>query len=164
MIKGNKYIIPCAKFSIIKKIELTEDDFWEAEYTNNYINSFYKTKKIEYLVPIIDFLHDDKENGQEMPHYHMDSRFIENDRKYISRIYPHEHKDFEIVYQEMTCIKEIEDNFTHISFIKKSKFGKCMKNNKCLHRGYDLSNIKPDENGIITCPLHNLKYRNNILL
>ena len=31
----------------------------------------------------------------------------------------------------------------------------------CPHRGADLSGIGPDENGIITCPLHRLRWRAN---
>lgn len=29
---------------------------------------------------------------------------------------------------------------------------------KCPHRGYDISQVSPDKNGIITCPLHGLKF------
>ena len=29
---------------------------------------------------------------------------------------------------------------------------------KCPHRGFDLSNEIPNKEGIITCPLHNLKF------
>lgn len=44
-------------------------------------------------MPVINLLHTDKENGQEQPHYHIDSRFLPDKRETIHfpiRIYPHE--------------------------------------------------------------------------
>jgi hypothetical protein len=63
---------------------------------------------------------------------------------------------------EFRFLKKIRDDEkfkTGVSLISKSKLKhKCIHKGKCPHRGFDLSNEKPDENEIITCPLHSLMF------
>jgi nitrite reductase/ring-hydroxylating ferredoxin subunit len=56
-------------------------------------------------------------------------------------------------------IHKKEKFITPVSLIKNSKLKhNCIHKGKCPHRGYDLSNEIPNENGIITCPLHGLQF------
>ncbi len=53
---------------------------------------------------------------------------------------------------------------TSIDLIAKSKLKhKCIHKGKCPHRGYDLTDVKPI-NGIITCPLHSLRFNSKTKL
>lgn len=119
------------------------------------------------IIPYIDYYHDDVENGQKEKHYHFDDRFIpvDNDTK-IPSFYPTRFTNFQMLITEkyykrdiiMKCVSLKIDSITPLFNIKNSKLKhKCIHKNKCPHRGYDLSN-ELVINGIITCPLHNLKF------
>lgn len=53
---------------------------------------------------------------------------------------------------------------TPVKLIKQSKIKSCLKKHKCPHKGYDLSKEIPNIDGVITCPLHNLKFKNNEII
>lgn len=118
---------------------------------------YYKKFK-EQITPLIDHLHNDIENGQLMPHYHSDTRYVNEGT--LTRIYPHELNSNQII--DYRYLNKISDNFTGstpLKFIKNSKLKhKCIYKGKCPHRGFDLSKIKPNENNIIKCPLHGLSF------
>lgn len=142
--KGELYLVPC--------ITREEND-------------------VVYVTPVINHPHNDIENGQKETHYHADFRFIKhkNDgeiptvRNKHSKYYIAEHirptkKHGKIEYFVLPVINEKFAAITPSSYIKKSKLKhKCIHKGKCPHRGYDLSQV-PDENGIIQCPLHGLKF------
>lgn len=115
-------------------------------------------RKIEYILPLYDHPHSDKENGQNEIHYHIDGRYIENYPEDFRISLPLSNNE-KFEYRYLKRIRENEPFKTNVSLISKSKLKhKCIHKGKCPHRGYDLSNEKPDENGIITCPLHGLKF------
>ena len=144
---GKTYLVPC----ILKSLE---DSFIE-------------------VFPVINNLHSDKENGQDYLHYHIDSRFIKPDLpqyKKQNKLY-----DGHVMTRQRRCNFEKGEKIPELQYIPlkcfdvnvrwsvaptgNSKFKRnCCKNNKCLHRGYELSNER-EKNGIITCPLHGLSYR-----
>jgi hypothetical protein len=123
-----------------------------------------------YITPIINHPHNDRENGQEEIHYHTDYRFVKFDkngaikREHSRHCFADEFRPQPIIngdleYFILPVINEIFFGATAVGLIKKSKLKhKCIHKGKCPHRGYDLSQVRPDEDGIITCPLHGLKF------
>ena len=66
--------------------------------------------------------------------------------------------DESIVYFALPVVSTEHKVITPVKFISKSKLKhKCIYKGKCPHRGYDLSQETPI-NGVITCPLHGLKF------
>ncbi len=121
------------------------------------------------IYPVINHLHNDKENGQSEQHYHVDFRFecvdnaTEIGTNITSRIYPNrtEFKNKKIEYVKMKCRLSDQLGSTPVHMIKHSRLKhKCIYKGKCPHRGYDLSQVKPI-NGKIKCPLHGLEFDEN---
>ena len=117
-----------------------------------------------FLVPLIDHPHSDIENGQIAIHYHVDTRYF-GEQKHL--------KNYKVVTNHLRVTKGVYkldyfnlkknrdkiEAITPVHIIKNSKLKhKCIHKGKCPHRGFDLTNEKPDEDGIITCPLHGLKF------
>lgn len=141
-------------------------------------NGSGNTNKTEYIIPIINHPHNDIENGQEEVHYHADFRFVELREKDGSmfvhcgdgtKLYLHNLrptlKDGEFKYVILKVVNENIHLTTPVEFIKKSKLKhKCIHKGKCPHRGYDLSQVSEDENGIVTCPLHGLQFKDKKLI
>lgn len=120
------------------------------------------------ITPVIDHPHSDKENGQREVHYHVDNRY-QGVQPYLK---PHESLLFfdlrpikgRYEFKKFPLVKHKQEysNITPTSLIKNSKLKhKCIHKGKCPHRGYDLSNESPDNDGIITCPLHGLRFDQN---
>lgn len=143
--KGELYMVPC----IVKE-----------EGGNLYVN------------PVINHPHNDRENGQDSVHYHVDYRFIKyrggkedplpllNHSRHLFAIQPRPQigRDGKLEYIALPVINEEFAGGTAVELIKNSKLKHdCIYKGKCPHRGYDLSQVSP-ENGIITCPLHGLKF------
>ena len=113
-------------------------------------------------------MHPHKEIGMDEPHYHADNRFIryvENttiiNNKHSKHIFLSEDCDESEVkgnlqYLPLPVINEDIKFIISLKEIKKFK-GKCVKNNKCPHQGYDLCQVK-SLNGKIKCPLHGLTF------
>lgn len=156
---GEKYLVPC----IVRKEEyqggFIDDGF-------GYMAPNYKTRT--YITPVINHPHSDRENGQNYVHYHVDFRFIktENGRVvnnhsnhfFVESARPQDHIHGEIEYVVLPVVNEQFDGITSVEHIKNSKLKhKCIHKGKCPHRGYDLSQV-PSVDGIITCPLHGLKF------
>lgn len=152
LIVGEFYLVPC--------------------YVHSGYLKFHCSKS--FITPLLNHPHNDIENGQFETHYHQDDRFIPkfgNKRVLKSgkyEILPHIRlnvRESDLVkvfpkleYFALKCIKLEVDSITSPGFISKSKFKhNCIYKNKCPHRGYDLSNEVP-VNGVITCPLHGLKF------
>jgi hypothetical protein len=127
------------------------------------------TYNVEYLIPLIDHLHNDIENGQKEAHYHVDDRFqqvidklLDNNFDVESRIYLDKYKDWKLEYRELKRDHNFVISATSVQLIKNSKLKhKCIHKGKCPHRGFDLSNETPDHLGNITCPLHGLIFNKN---
>jgi hypothetical protein len=163
--KGEIYLVPC----LVKK-EITptdEQSLWLDIKTDNAI-------KI-HILPIINHPHNDKENGQPETHYHLDYRFIKhkNNHNFPTIINKHSKHIFgsqvrplpnfgELYYYPLPVINEHFSGVTGYELIRNSKLKhKCIHKGKCPHRGYDLSQVKPNEKGVITCPLHGLEFNSN---
>lgn len=155
--KGEVYLVPC----IIKKLKNPDYSEIECHKMDDIEVKSYNKSFLE-INPIINHPHSDVENGQNEIHYHLDYRFISNKKCFFHR-YGTEFRitkndNIEIEYHPLPVINEImpEYGITPIELIKNSKIKQFSKNNKCPHRGFDLSNTNPI-NGVITCPLHGLK-------
>jgi len=128
----------------------------------------YKPKEI--IIPLYNHAHSDKENGQPEIHYHINTKYQAINRQFLkditlSRIALPLKSNQKLEYRLCTKISDIEFLPTSVEAIKKSKLKrKCIHNGKCPHRGFDLSNEKPDENGVITCPLHGLRFKSKKLI
>lgn len=152
---------------------LPEEDQWRKEIKSN---------KYTVINPLIEHLHHDKENGQELFHYHQDDRFIHNNQVWLEdgrinkvpitiyvpvRIFPDKNTQYKII--KLKCIRDKVMTITPVNLIAKSKLNhKCIYKGKCAHRGYDLIRETPiikiingKETKIITCPLHGLTYDYN---
>lgn len=152
---GARYLVPCV---VIKEAYLDRDwADWERQ------------RKVA-VIPIIDLKHSDRENGQDYEHYHVDFRFVSKKiMKNIKRIdgipYSviggrvnlHEVSDPLISYKVLPCINL--HNTGIAGGIQKSKLKhKCIHKGRCPHRGANMATVVPDENGILTCPLHGLQF------
>lgn len=145
-----------------------EDELWL-----DFSSSITKSKM--YILPIINHPHNDIENGQPETHYHLDYRFIKhkNDgnfptvkNNHSSHIFGSEvrpESNFgSLEYFLLPVINEEFKGITPVEMINKSTLKhKCIHKGKCPHRGYDLSQVEADENGIVTCPLHGLIFDKN---
>jgi hypothetical protein len=173
---STKNLVPCLwrypDFKVNRRF-LTEEEMW-MDYiipdgyddkgrpfvlpTNSTINWGLKE-----ITPIYDCLHDDIENGQDYKHYHQDTRWDLLDEqllnfKIVHNIRPIPKDYLGIIHLKLNKIHELEQYPTPNNMIPNYSQVKlnCLK---CPHRGYDLSNVKPDELGIIICPLHGTKIR-----
>lgn len=155
----NKDKVLCLIKIVNTIIEYDEQELW---MDLEYINRNYYIYKEEIIIPLIDHLHSDKENNQTESHYHVDTRYLEKERDYLQydRINPNKLSDNEkIEYRLLKKHTNVFKGITPVQLISKSKLKhNCIHKGKCPHRGYDLTNVLPDEKGIITCPLHGLKF------
>jgi len=118
---------------------------------------------IKRIIPVYNHPHSDKENGQKEVHYHVDSRYLDpinsNIYGWPIRVSLPLNENQKLEYQYLTRTGDHEKIITPVSLIKNSKLKhKCIHKGKCPHRGYDLSNEIPDQEGNITCPLHGLRF------
>ena len=126
------------------------------------------------FTPVINTPHSDKENGQPEIHYHADFRFVVTEKSTdtgIGMVITDERIGFnmakarvelgidgELEYHTLSVMGKEHYGTAQTMFIRNSKLNhKCITNNKCPHRGFDLSQIVPVD-GIITCPLHGLRF------
>jgi len=162
LIKGEKFLVPC----IVRTDEHLID--WEIVNGEPIPNSELKY----FVTPVINHPHNDKENGQIEPHYHVDFRFLKHDGNgnfpkvinkhskyyFCEHIRPQEMLHGKIEYFVMPVINEYFSGITPIELISKSNLKhKCIHKGKCPHRGYDLSQVKAID-GKIICPLHGLQF------
>ena len=134
---------------------------------SSYENITFPTTIITKIIPLINHLHNDIENGQLEPHYHADSNYFnkhiyqdtndEDIRVYPNKLKPNESLEYISLYK----FGEYNTGITPTKFIKNSKLKhKCIHKGKCPHRGMDLTNVLPNKEGIITYPLHGLQFNN----
>lgn len=143
--KGESYLVPCLVKEQYEKLCIT---------------------------PVINHPHNDKENGQDEIHYHVDYRFVKHEddgnfptvvnkhskHHFVERIRPEKNLDGELEYFILPVINEEFSGITPTKLISRSKLKhKCIHKGKCPHRGYDLSQVKAVD-GKITCPLHGLRF------
>ncbi len=158
-IVGELYLVPCM---VIEENTIPD---WEVQLDGELAN---KNNKKLHLYPVINHPHTDVENGQKESHYHRDFRFKPvfvdhylNNSKISVRVSPSiddSFKNKKPEYFAMACVSTEQKVITPTSFISKSKLKhKCIHKGKCPHRGYDLSQEVPVD-GVITCPLHGLKF------
>jgi nitrite reductase/ring-hydroxylating ferredoxin subunit len=111
---------------------------------------------VRWKLPVYDNLHSDKSTGQEHKHYHVDTRYIRDGmlEKIPIRIFENQITSSKLLFKRMR--REVELYPTRIIKIS-NILQPSLMNGHCPHKGYDLSCITP-VNGVITCPLHNLKF------
>lgn len=147
---GDYYLVPCITKPVVHPIlewELDAEGNWKPENVVSRINP----------VPIINHIHNDKETGQDYYHYHEDDRFIADVPTSSGfRIDLEKGEKVEIHYIPMKCVKLKVGTIAGATKPETFKH-KCIHKGKCPHRGYDLSST-PVIDGIITCPLHGLKF------
>lgn len=169
LIKGEKFLVSC----LVKKEYISKglDELW-LDLENK------KTKERLHILPIINHIHNDIENGQIESHYHLDYRFIKHkkDNNFPSIINKHSYHIFgseirplknfgKLEYHILPVINEEFSGITPLKMISKSKLKhKCIYKGKCPHRGYDLSQVEPNKEGIVVCPLHGLKFKNSKII
>ncbi len=159
---GETFLVPCIVRTATNLID------WRIVNGEPIPNSELKY----FITPVINHLHNDKENGQTETHYHVDYRFLKHDdngdfpnvRNKHSKYYfceylrPQEKLHGDLKYFIMPVINESFAGITPVNLISKSKLKhKCIHKGKCPHRGYDLSQVKAID-GKITCPLHGLEF------
>ena len=163
LLKGEKFLVPCLVER--ERVALDEEELW-LDLTSK------STKSKLYISPVINHPHNDKENGQTNIHYHLDYRFIKHNNDGLFPTIQNKHskhifgKDTRLEqgygnleYFLLPVINTEFSGVTPVNMIKKSKLKhKCIYKGKCPHRGYDLSQVKADKDGIKTCPLHGLKF------
>lgn len=172
LIKGEVFLVPCIIDRTIKTdiVWIEGQPIVKTDRNGNYIIRDVKKDEVVtetwFIYPVINHPHSDKENGQNYIHYHVDYRFVKmKDGKpkkinanHVFAPQTRYNKKAEIEYHELECIREENIFGTKVSQIQKSKLKhNCIYKGKCPHRGADLSQVKPI-NGVITCPLHGLKF------
>lgn len=145
------------------RLEIVNEKKQELIVGKEYLVPCFNTGK--FVIPILLHLHDDKENGQDDEHYHLDDRFEYYDCVNDSyhkvdipvRIFPKEYNDATIILHPMVAIREtITTETPTIAIIESELNMRNLKNNKCPHKGFDLTNIIVDKNGFRKCPMHGL--------
>lgn len=148
---------------------------------NYEVGKFYKVRCIELLnsddevyacVPIIGEKHRDPQFGVNVFNYHIDGRFAANDCPISHQdgktnnvvwagdfpaTWPVFYKPGNIIYKRLKCKRQS----TGIIPPEKGKYqdwytsfvGQSCKGKKCPHLGQEMI----EENGLLVCPLHNLK-------
>lgn len=170
---GEEFLVPC-----IVRWDYPANKYGDILFEEERYITEKSTKMITYITPVINCPHSDRENGQKEIHYHADFRFIKTEKiisefsgqeivrvinkhsRYVfcQSIRPEEKIHGELEYMVMPVVSEEFQQATPVGLIKNSNLKhKCISNGKCPHRGYDLSQVKP-EHGIITCPLHGLMF------
>lgn len=160
---GEYYLVPCILEEVID-IKKTNREWIKDEQGEYFLEkpTIINTNKF-YYIPIINHPHNDIENGQKQIHYHIDDRFVKSKNSKINintdyKIRIDKTKDCKIEYIVMKCTSNKQHRVTKPEFIKNSKLKhKCIYKGKCAHRGYDLSQ-EIAVNGVITCPLHGLRF------
>lgn len=124
-------------------------------------------------VPVFPYPHDDKElDPTNLPHCHHDYRFIDDELRdqinagktrevTVTIIGAHQYS-----WQRRKCVRYWNgaDPFSKFKFvvgIKELCKNKKLKGKFCPHKGFDLSSVKRDDNGCLTCPLHGAKWDKN---
>lgn len=142
---GNTYKVPCAVF--------------------NYAGR-------HYVLPVYDHIHDDAENGQNYPHYHVDFRFVSR-KHYGFNTSPKNWPPMRVNLDRSDMMQFIGIRYRYRRFHRHEHEGTTgtvligmskldwskVEEMKCPHRGYDLTNLIPDCNGVVTCPLHGIKVK-----
>jgi hypothetical protein len=136
-----------------KLVPVQEDEMWLD------VEPFPQTyKRQETVVPLYDLLHNDKESGQDVFHYHVNNRYVKGFPDRLRVDMPLKENQ-SLQYRFIKKVKDVETATTATELVNTSKLKhKCIVNGKCPHKGYDLTNELPDENGVVTCPLHGLKF------
>ena len=159
-IATKKYL---SKEEIEKRIEKKISEIWGQKYfldnkaINYELENIKPEEPIEEYVVVYDHPHSDRENGQNETHYHKDSRYQSTLEDHFRVVIPLK-ENYYFTYKYLEKIHKREHSPTQVNLIKNSKLKhKCIYKGKCPHRGFDLTEVKPD-NGTITCPLHGLKF------
>lgn len=150
----------------VKKRQI-EIDFDDQEVWMDLDDISHRKEKILYeIIPLINHPHSDIENGQPEVHYHVDTRY--NGAQLNGLFIVDSFSEIRVTkgkynLKKFNLIRYSEEmkNITNVEAISKSKLKhNCIHKGKCPHRGFDISNIEPVD-GIITCPLHSLKFNAN---
>ncbi len=137
--------------------------------------------------PVLEPAHTDAEllPGVNLPHWHIDWRFV-SESLFGRTVRWHARHGYVIAYGTVIFVVESPADFagTNITMMREPvgrvavmrralpefphlpntykkirgfhrPLDRCMR---CPHRGIDLSNVAPDEHGVITCPGHGLKW------
>lgn len=130
---------------------------------------------LEFITPVINHPHNDKENGQTEVHYHVDYRFIKiykdlyemgmpipvnehSVHRFVEHVRPEKDIDGEMYHILLPVVNTNFLGSSSVHSIRNSRLKhKCIYKGKCPHRGYDLSQVEVKD-GKITCPLHGLQF------
>ena len=141
-------------------------------------------KRILYITPVFNLPHNDVASGQREIHYHTDYRFVRvkmkvrgpardrykfsfpkvvrrhSEHLFVETIRPTlEHVENFLVYYELPVINEGFVGITPPETINKEAIKhKCLVRGKCPHRGFDMSQVEGNQQGIKTCPMHGLRF------
>lgn len=139
----------------------------------------------KWYVPVLLPAHDDKLLGFPFWHYHIDFRFFStsdlvNYRERFITKYHNVPKEYWAAFlsninaintysntPEFKSIKWFPKKYVNsdikinveLSVLQDKFKGKTYKCDKCPHKGINLLDQIPNENGIITCPAHGLKFQ-----
>jgi|SRR6185437_4348316 len=180
---GQDYLVPCIIKRTIEPKTILDKGYSFKSNGDAYLNYRVIYSPFMTIWPILNHLHHDKENGQDYYHYHVGYRFIDVHPKFDDSFVPipkklhsrhefapwlrydlkREQKDYKIEYHPLKCIRT--NQLGVAGNVNTNKLNhKCLsKNNKCPHKGYDLtSEVNRDINylqePLITCPLHGLNF------
>lgn len=159
---GEYYLVPC----IVKEQNenlIDEDEYYREERLEILPHKFV------FITPVFNNYHNDISTGQHNHHYHHDSRWSLkelslNNKQIIGQYSGGRFNSNKLEYFVLKCISNTPVGNTPSTIFKNIKFPKCMKNNKCVHKQFNMNTVVEDENGIKTCPLHGLQYRKNKLI
>lgn len=147
--------------------------------TEPIVGKFYLVPVItvnnDYEMPIIPIWHDDADIGVVAKHYHIDVRFVVDDRLEYSRTFDRETATLgQILTAEGVWCRVIEGSWVfarrkcrrrmpamprvkNFENVAKRHIGRKIVCGKCPHRGFPLESLPKDENGHVICNGHGLK-------
>ncbi len=162
---GHEYPVLCHYEEKLETIVYNKkyhpEDIWKDNFDYNLYKPYTVTTLNKYITHVYDHSHTDVENGQLESHYHIDTRWDILLTEYNLQTFLRIDKSiFNPKIVNLIFKKNNEMLITNTNLISKSKLKhNCIYKGKCPHRGFDLSNTKQID-GVITCPLHGLKFSN----
>jgi hypothetical protein len=128
-------------------------------------------------LPIFGGLHEDADIiGFQWQHWHIDWRFASNkfmerasykwehryDKSFFARVVRERDLADGITIKRRKCLRQMPDFPSQVEWMlelekeyRNHVLSDCLK---CPHRGANLSAMVPDENGLVVCPMHGLRW------
>jgi|GEM_PF-3604954 phenylpropionate dioxygenase-like ring-hydroxylating dioxygenase large terminal subunit len=117
-----------------------------------------------WQVPVMWPPHTDEHDGQVERHFHVDSRFT-NDQagRVVCLVEKDATQQLHWIGARVLRSQPSEQQRTPVVLIGKAIHRmpcKALRNGKCPHKGFNMAQVQPDAHGVLTCPMHGMRFWN----